>query len=324
MKIGILGAGAMGAMLGGYLKRAGAEVYFVDPYKEHMDEVSKNGLRLKMRHESEEWRIKLDGASTTSEGMGIFDLAIVLVKGLMTETVLQENLACIGPDTIVATFQNGIGNIDILEKFVPRKNICFGVLKNGANLVSPGVIDGYLTGGSNPNFKELYCVGVEPNERVDGVCEELCKLLSDVGFPSIVYPEAEALIWDKLYLNAIVNIPLAIQRVHLEYGINNEYMIPILRQIGDEVCAVATAKGFPMDADHYWETNIVSIQKNGLSNGLHYTSAILDTMRRRPTEVDFLNGAVVREGKALGIPTPANEFIWRMGKACVDFYDDSF
>lgn len=321
MKVCVLGAGAMGAMLGGYLKRGGAEVYFVDYYEEHMREVSQNGLRLKMLHE-EEWNIHMDGAATSSKGIGVCDLVIILVKGLQTQQIVQSNLGIVGSDTVVATFQNGIGNIDILEKFVPRDRIGFGVLKNGASLVSPGYVKGSLSG--NQKFSQLYYAAVEPNDKTVAVLDEMGAVLNSSGFTSEYYADAEALIWDKLYMNAIVNIPLAIQRVPVKPGVSNEYMIPILRQVGEEVCAVATAKGFPMDAEKYWNTNIVPIQNLDSSRPLNYSSAVLDTQRKRPTEVDFLNGAVVREGQKLGIPTPANEFIWRMGKACVDFYDISF
>lgn len=324
MKICILGAGAMGCMLGGYLKLGGAEVHFIDPYEAHMNAISKDGLKLKMQHADEEWTIDIDSAATTSEGVGICDLVVVLVKGLQTREIVKENLGIVGPDTIVATFQNGIGNIDIINEFVPEENVGFGVLKNGATILAPGKVFGYLTGDANVNYKELYYAPVKPNDHVLAAFEEFHKLLDKNGFTSAHYPDAEALVWDKLYLNALVNIPLALQRVHVEIGVRDEYMAHLLKQAGEEVCAVATAKGFPMDAEEYWQTNIVPIATKPLSEGLHYTSAVLDTQRRRPTEVDFLNGAVVREGRKLGIPTPVNEFFWYMGKACVDFYEDSF
>lgn len=323
MKICVLGAGAMGCLLGGLLKRGGGEVYFVDPYEAHMQAICQNGLQLDVAgHSDGGWNIHLDGAMTSSENIGPCDLVIILVKGITTDEILRKNLHLINEKTVVVSFQNGIGNVDIIKKYVLHENIGYGVLKCAARFEGPGKISGMI--GTNPAFHDLSYTALIPNSHAADVLNKMAAIFANTKFKAEESNETDALVWDKMYLNCIVNIPLSLLRCSLADGVCNENIIPVLRQIGDEVCAVANAKGFHMDPEQLWEKYIVYIQKNPTQSKGVYTSAVQDTQKKRPTEVDFLNGAVVREGKSIGIATPANEFIWRMGRANVDLYNVQF
>ena len=322
MKVCILGAGGMGCVLGAYLKRGGAEVHFVDPYEEHVKAMQEKGLFLKMEHLPETWNIRLDSVSTQANGqIGPCDLVIVLVKGNMTRTIMSNNPEVHNKNTVVATFQNGLGNVDIVEEFVPRENIASGVLRIGAYFKEPGSIVGSISEDDFGNAIEY--APCEHSPRTDAVLAEMADIFNRTGLKAHEYAGVEALIWDKLYTNCLFNIPLAIMRCHIESGVKCDEFTPLLKQLGEEVCAVATAKGFPMNADEHYEKVVNSLRRLP-DTCLHYSSAVQDTIKRRPTEVDFLNGAVVREGRKLGIPTPVNEIMWQLGRANVALYDKQF
>ena len=92
-----------------------------------------------------------------------------------------------------------------------------------------------------------------------------------------------------------------------------------MRKLGREVCLVATAKGFAMDPEEFWRTHGGPVER--LPGGkLHFVSAVLDAYKRNRTEIDFLNGAVVREGKKHGIDCPYNETVWRLVRLMQETY----
>jgi 2-dehydropantoate 2-reductase len=146
--------------------------------------------------------------------------------------------------------------------------------------------------------------------------------LNKAGFQVVVSPDTEALMWDKLYMNSLLNMPTAITRISVEAAVRNKDLPVLLRKMGDEVCAVANAKGIPMDSEKYWQTTIVPIQK--MEGGDHYTSAAQDARKKRKLEADFLNGAIVKEGRKYGIPTPYNEAVWLIARTIHNTFDIQF
>lgn len=321
MKVAILGAGAMGCLVGSQLKKGGAGVYLIDPYEQHMKNITDFGLELNIRNHGKEI-IHFDGASISSANVGVCDVGIVLVKGLNTKEIIETHKDVFGDDTFVFTFQNGIGNIDTLEEFFPKERIGFGVLKCGANMMEPGKVGGSIM-DEGGQFKNLYFSSVIKSEKFAHILEEMKVTFNKAGFLVTISDKTEELIWDKLYLNSIVNIPTAILGLSIQDAVRHPILQELLKEVGREVCEVSTAKGFPMDSDEYWKTYIVPIQ-NMPKEIKSYSSAAQDAMKKRKTEADFLNGAVIREGKKVGVATPYNEAVWRMGKAMEDFYKIRF
>ena len=317
MKIGILGAGAMGSMIGAYLKKGGGEVYFVDPYEAHVKAVKETGLH--MRIQGNEEIIRVDGATGNAADVGVCDSVIVLVKGMDTRSSVENNRALIGNDTIVVTLQNGFGNVDILKELLPAENIGYGILKASATLYAPGKIFGSPRFANSP--AGLYAYPLKKDTRLFGRFEALMGVFSAGGFIPKLEQNIDAMVWDKLYNNAVFNCPCALLQIAPQDFISHKMGTELYKEIAREVCEVATGKGVPMDADYFWEhVGLPSIPKGPIKFRA-YTSAIHDVSRKRKTEVDFLNGAIYREGQKLGIPTPYNETIWRLTKILEDTYD---
>ena len=318
MKIAVLGAGAMGAMIGAYLKKGGAQVFFVDPYEAHMQAVSEHGLYMEIEGCDPE-TVYMDGATTNAEEVGVCDVVILLVKGMKTVSSIESNKALFGRDTVIITLQNGLGNVDLIKEFFPDDNIGYGILKSSATLYAPGKIYGRSIFEGSPAGVFFY--PVTKDTPYFQYYSDLVDIFVAGGFIPKLEEQIDEIIWDKLYSNVAFNCPCAlIQISHCDFIYHPMGKI-IFREICDEVCAIATAKGIPMDADYYWEHHGEPLIPTGPVTERYYTSAVHDVSRKHKTEVDFLNGAIYYEGQKLGIPTPYNEMIWRLTRILEDTYD---
>jgi 2-dehydropantoate 2-reductase len=159
------------------------------------------------------------------------------------------------------------------------------------------------------------------NTKHFAVYEKLVGLLASAGFIALLDEDIETIIWDKLYTNAVFNCPCALLQLSPEDFMGNAMGVEIFKEIGGEVCRIATAKGIPMDEEKYWLKEGLTRVPTEPPAIRHYTSAVHDVSRKNKTEVDFLNGAIYREGQKLGIPTPYNELIWRLTKLLEETYD---
>lgn len=136
MKIGLLGCGAMGSLYGGYLSKA-HEVYVCDVWKEHIEAIKANGIRLD-EPEGETAVFTPKFATTDPSEIGPVDIMIVFVKYMMLEDALRNAKSMIGENTIVLSLQNGIGNYDEIAKVVPEEQICCGTTAHGCTFLEPG------------------------------------------------------------------------------------------------------------------------------------------------------------------------------------------
>lgn len=294
MKICMLGTGSLGSTIGGTLAQGGSEVYFVDQWKEHIDKINENGL--KMTDEKEDWYVKVD-ARTSAEGMGPVDLVIVLVKSFATKEAVSQlkETNVIGENTLVMSLQNGLGNEEIIAEVVGEANVISGKTYVGGRLLSPG----YVSAGVKGKYTYIGELTGEITDRIQAVCDEFNK----AGLLCEVSDNIKGLIWDKLLINVAAGALCGITR--LPYGplYEEEYIKETAVAAIQEGIDVAKAAGVKLkseDPEYPWYA---------ASEGLPETfkTSILQSLElKRPTEIDFINGSVVEWGKKFGIPTPVN------------------
>ena len=320
MKIGILGAGAIGSLVGAHLKKGGGEVWFVDIYEEHMEAIQDNGLVMELDGEAVPQNVFIDGAVTRASEAGPCDVVIVLVKCVDTEYAIESNEALFGKNTVVITLQNGIGAADILASYFDQKRIGLGVLKSNANLLGPGKIAGRLRFPNSP--KSIYFSPASQNTPHLNVYKELEKYWCEGGMPVELSDKTEEFIWGKLCDNAMYNGIAALLLLSNEDAAGHEDGWLLMRELMRETIEVAEAKGIKLDPNNYWRdrTGRPPFDRSRIKD-FHYVSALIDSYKKRTTEIDFINGAIVREGRKLGIPTPYNETIWRLVRVMQDNYD---
>ena len=319
MKIGILGAGAMGSLVGAFLKKGGGEVYFIDIFEEHMKAIRENGLVMELEHESEPQTVYVDGAVTSGKDVGACDVVIVLVKCVDIETAVEANPELFGKDTVVIALQNGVGAADILAKYFDGDHLGLGVLKSSANILSPGKILGRPRFPDSP--KGIYFSPVTLDTPLRYVYDELENMWCTGGMPAQCSDRTEEFIWDKLCNNIMYNGIAALLQTANEDNDGHPDGWLLMKELVRETCEVARAKGINLDENNYWKDRSGRVYDRNRVKTFHYVSALFDSYQKRQTEIDFLNGTVVREGKKHGIPTPYNETIWRLVRVMQDTYD---
>lgn len=295
MKICMLGTGSLGSTIGGTLAQGGSEVYFVDQWKDHIDAINENGL--KMTDETKDWYVKVD-ARTSAKGIGPVDLVIVLVKSFATKEAVSQlkETNVIGKDTLVMSLQNGLGNEETIAEVVGEDNVISGKTYVGGRLLSPG----YVSAGVKGKYTYIGELTGQITDRIQKVCDEFNK----AGLLCEVSDNIKGLIWDKLLINVAAGALCGITR--LPYGplYEEEYIKETAVAAVKEGIDVAKAAGVKLkseDPEYPWYA---------ASEGLPATfkTSILQSLElKRPTEIDFINGSVVEWGKKFNIPTPVNQ-----------------
>lgn len=292
MKICFLGAGALGSALGGVLAEAGNEVWLIDRSPAHVDAINARGLNL--REDGVE-RMVAARARTSAEGIGPADLVVVLVKSFQTRDAIRGAGALVGPDTVVMSLQNGLGHEEILAEAVGRERVLAGKTYVGAVLLGPGHAIAGVRG-------KLTHIG-----ELDGCITERALRIADTftraGLATTVSDNIVGTMWDKLLVNVATGALCAITR--LPYG--QLYTVPEI-----EACAIAAvAEAMAVAAAHGIRLSTAAprdawtLAAEGMPPEFK-TSMLQSLEKGAATEIDYVNGSVVRWGERGNVPTPVN------------------
>ena len=293
MKICMLGAGALGSAVGGTLAAAGSEITLVDVYKPHVDAINTQGLR--MRTPAGERVVRVH-AATDANSIGVVDLVIVLVKSFHTRDAMLGAKSLVGPDTVVMSLQNGLGHEDILSEVVGSDHVIAGKTYVGGVFLAPGhVIAGVE--GKETLIGEL-SGAVTP--RVQAIAAEFER----AGLRTVVSSNIYGTMWDKLLINVATGALAGITR--LPYG--DLYAVAELEDCAvaavAEAMAVAKANGVELSIRDPREAWVKAAE--GLPADFK-TSMLQSLEKGSATEIDFINGSVVRWGSKRNVPTPVNQ-----------------
>lgn len=297
MKIAVLGGGgAMGGLLGGTLAKGGHDVTLVDVSREAVEILQREGLVIEDRSGRTE-KIAIH-ASADPVAVRDADLVLILVKSYHTRAAVTSIAAHLKPHAAVLSLQNGWGNAPAIAAVVGQERTMVGVSYHSATLVAPGRV---RHAGEGMTFiGELNGTDGRRLEEV-GACLRAAGLA--VGTTASVVRE----IWSKLALNACTLPTSALLRFAAGQLIDHDETLELMRALLREVVAVASAQKIPLDQEERWEA-IVGLL--GRAAGAK-ASMLQDVERRRRTEIDVINGAVVAAGREHGIPTPHNEtMVW--------------
>jgi 2-dehydropantoate 2-reductase len=296
MKILILGAGALGSAMGGVLAEAGHVVWLITRNAAHVDAIVKNGLTLR---EAGVDRVVRLNASTDARDAGLADGVVVLVKSAQTLDAARTAQTAVGEHTWVMSLQNGLGHEEILAQVFGQARVLAGKTYCGGQMIAPGhVICGVK--GKDTHIGEL---AVNSGGAISKRLQEIGLTFNSSGIETHMSDNIEGTMWDKLFINVATGALSGISR--LPYGLL--YQVPELAATAEEAVseamAVARAKSVrfalkqPLDAWH----------KAGAGLPFEFKPSILQTLERGvTTEIDFINGAVVRLGAQLGVATPVN------------------
>ncbi|SAL04792.1 2-dehydropantoate 2-reductase [Caballeronia arationis] len=292
VKIAILGAGALGCAIGAALTEGGNQVWLLNRSAEHVEAMRRHGLRVDDANGSR--RVKVQ-ATTRAADAGAVDLVVVLVKSFHTYAAMRGALELIGPDTIVLSLQNGLGHEDVLADIVGRGRVLAGKTYVGGVMRDPGHIESGVTG------KATY-IG-ELDGRISARVTAIAETFNAAGLVTTVSDNIVGTMWDKLLVNVATGALTG--TTGLTYG--QLYDEPLLKNAAlaavAEAMAVAQAAGVTLsttDPERAW-----TLAGEGLSPAFK-TSMLQSLEKGSITEIDFINGAVVRWGQRHGVPTPVN------------------
>jgi 2-dehydropantoate 2-reductase len=275
----------VGCYYGGMLARAGHDVMLIGRLQ-HVEAVERQGLRLETQTFDEHVRVS---ASTEGSAVQGAQLVLFCVKSTDTESGAAAIKPHLATDALVLSLQNGVENADRLRALLPQK-VVSAVVYVGTEMAGPGHVRHH--GGG-----ELV---IEPSEAG----EDVARALIAAGVPTVISDNVRGALWAKLILNCVYNALSAITQ--LPYGrlVRGEGMTVVMRDLVDECLAVAKADGvtIPGDVDS-------AVRKIAETMAGQYASTAQDLARGKRSEIDHLNGLIVRRGEALGVATPANRLL---------------
>ena len=302
MKIAMIGSGAAGSVFACYLKKGGAEMTLVDRYQRHMDACRESGLRF-VTPEGEELLTGFQTASSAAQ-LDVQDLVILMVKATQTEGLIPDLRHCVGPETVVVSLQNGLGNDELLSRYFPPENILYGFGTIGTELPEPGKCVSKPESGVIMRFG---AVKDSPLSRRAGQWLEQC--FNAGGCSTVFEPDIRPFVWKKAISNSGYNTLSALLRLKVGDYLALEAGEELLKSVWAEGCAVCRA----VTGVDLWPEMLEELPRLKQGFATYYPSMAQDVLiHQRQTEVQLLNGAIVRYGEACGIPTPVNEALTRM------------
>jgi len=295
MTVAVVGAGAVGCYFGGMLARAGVPVTLIGR-RTHVEAMAAEGLLLERLGSRERLRVSASTEIAAARGA---QLVLVCVKAVDTEDLartLQPNLSA---GSAVLSLQNGVDNVERMREAAQIDAIP-AVVYVAAAMAGPGHVKhsgrGDLIVGRLPGQGEA----VPRPARTD--LEALARLFESAQIPCRVSPDIRTELWTKMVLNCAYNAISALGRARYEHLIRTPAIRELMKQVVEETLAVARAEAVSLSATEVLEATY----RLGEAMPNATSSTAQDIARGKPTEIDSLNGLVVRRGQAKGVPTPVN------------------
>jgi 2-dehydropantoate 2-reductase len=291
LRVAVIGAGAVGCFYGGMLARAGHAVTLIGR-AQHVQVFERDGLRMQTLSFDEQVPV---AASTEAAAVAGADVVLFAVKSPDTEATGEQMRPHLKAGALVLCLQNGVDNAERLRAVLPGVQIAAAVVYVATEMSGPGHLRHHGRG-------ELL---IEPSPRSHAVAQALIA----AGVPTEISDNVRGALWVKLILNCAYNALCALGK--LPYGplVERPGVREVMADVVAECRAVAAADGvtLPGDVD-------LAVRRIAETMPTQHSSTAQDLMRGKPTEIDHLNGYVMRRGADLGVPTPANRVLWTLVK----------
>jgi 2-dehydropantoate 2-reductase len=293
MKIAIVGTGAMGAVYAALLKKAGHEIWAIDPWDEHLDAIAADGLHVSGASGS----YVVDGiqVGAAPADAGPSDLWVVATKAADVDAPLEGIAALLRDNDVVMPFQNGLGAGERVAKRIPSEQIVIGIAEGfGSSIPEPGAV--------HHNGMRLIRIGEMRGGMSDRV-RRLERLWRDAGFNVRAFDDIERMIWEKFLCNVTLSAPTAVFDVTVGELMANAEAWAVALGCMMEAYRLAEARGVTLSFDDpvRYVTDFAATIPDASP------SMRLDHLARRRSEIDAINGQVVEQSRELGLAAPYNE-----------------
>lgn len=299
MKIAIAGSGALGSRFGYMLHQAGNDVILIDKWKEHINNVRTKGLIVEDGEDKHVVQIPIYYPNEVRDQV---DIVFMFTKSMGLGEMLEDIQPILGPHTSVISLLNGIGHEDVLKNYLPLENIFMGVTILTSGLAGPGHV---AFSGAGLTEIQNFVHG----EEQEKIARNIVQVMNEAGINTNYSTDVKFSIWRKACVNGAMNATCALLDCNLAEFEATAQAEKIIRHIVREFVKVAKEKDTLLDEDEMVQYILESARKVGS----HHPSMHQDLMQNhRPTEVDFLNGAVARMSEGFGFDAPYNRLITQL------------
>lgn len=299
MKIAIAGSGALGSSMGFMLHQAGNEVTLIDGWKDHVNAIKDKGLTVRFSNEEKNNKIPIHYPHELKTLHKEFDLIILLTKAMQLDEMVQAIEPNVTRQTSVLCLLNGIGHEEVIEKYISKENILLGNTMWSAGLDAPGKVKLHPNGSID--LKNMHPNG---QSAAQGVVETL----TAAGLNARYADEVLYSIYKKVCVNATLNGLCTILDSNIAGVGKTTVAESIIRNIVAEIVAVAAHEKVHLDLEEILGNIRSTFDPKGM--GAHFPSMHQDLIKNnRLTEIDYINGSIVKKGKKYGIQTPYNAFL---------------
>jgi len=301
-KVAVMGAGAVGSFFGAMLARAGHAVTLIGR-PAHVQAVQRDGLLLEMGGRVE--AVRLEAGTEVSALQGA-DVVLCCVKSGDTEAAAQAMAPHLGEHTLLMSLQNGVDNAEMLARHV-RCRVVPTVVYVAVALAGPGRVAHFGRGD--------LAIGALPGGTASSVGEwptlqALVDLFASADVPVRIVPDVAVELWAKLLVNCAYNAISGLAQMPYARLAAMPGIRDMQRDVVEEVIAVAAASGLSLSLPASME----AVAKIAAGMPGQMSSTAQDMARKKPSEIDHLNGYIARRGAELGVPTPVNRALHALVK----------
>ena len=292
MKIVIVGAGALGTLLAALLSKTKSDIWILEKDKARANVLSRDGITVEGLSNFKA-QVK---ATTDHEEIGAADLVIISVKSYNTKEASLYAKPLIADNTAVLTLQNGIGNIEVISEVAGAERVLGGVTNLGATLLGTGKVR-YAGKGETT-------IG-----RMDGqmpvVTRSVREIFNKAGLDTKISRDIKGVLWSKLIINAGINALTALTRLPNGKLVEFEGTRKLMREASAEAVKVAKRKRIKL----IYDDPLAKVEAVCEATSANISSMLQDILKKKRTEIDFINGVIVRHGQELGVPVPVNSML---------------
>jgi 2-dehydropantoate 2-reductase len=300
VKTVIIGPGAMGCLYAFLLTRAGYEAWLLDNSENRAERIRAQGLKID--GVSGAFQLPFPRISASPDVIGKADLLILFIKSYSTVAALQCVKELVTANTMILTLQNGIGNVESIRAAYPQNPIVAGTTAQGATLLAEGHI-------RHAGLGETVVGGIDVNSTFHA------KLIKDLFMsayiPTEMTEDVQGVLWGKMLINCAINPLTAIMRVPNGQLPKITDLCEVMSRVVEEGAAIARSAGITLP----YSDPAAKVMDVCAATANNRSSMLQDIEAGKKTEINYLNGALVRYGKETGVAAPVNSFLTHLVKA---------
>lgn len=319
MRIWVLGGGSIGLLFAAKLRASGAETVLITRSQQQAEAICETGIQV-FSQDGEQQQITCDAISFEQSATQLADSALpdwilLTVKQYAIDDKIiswLRQIAALSPNTKLLTMQNGIGHLELLLNGYPGERIFGAIVSEGALRTSSIRVEHT---GSGVTRLGTATGSIEQDQKRQQMMTQLQKVLQDAGFRCVLSNNLNRDVWNKLIINSVINPLTTLLGIRNGVLLHSDSLMQTMRRLYEEAVAVAARSGVETD-EALWDA-LLEVCRRTADNR---SSMLQDLLAGRPTELSWINGAIVRKGHQLGLKVPAHEMILELIQAKEDIH----